>query len=219
MKILLLPCLLLAVPLAAQQRDFLTADEIDQIKEAQEPNERIVLYARFAKERIELVKSLMSKDKPGRSILIHDALDDYARIIDAIDDVTDQALSRKADMKPGLKAAASTIKEALPILQKLQDSHPKDFDRYEFVLRTALETTQDSLDGATGDLDKRTQEVAAREAREKKAEEEAMTPLEREARQASDKKAAEQAAAEADKAAARKAPTLYKPGEKKPDQQ
>jgi len=223
MKNLLLQCcllgLLLVVPLAAQQRDFLTADEIDQIKEAQEPNARVALYARFAKERIDLVKSLLAKDKNGRSVLIHDALDDYAKLIDAIDDVTDQALGHKVDMKPGLKLVESTTKEALPILQKVQDNHPKDFDRYEFVLRTAIETTSDSLQAAQEDLGKRTHDVEAREQKQKKAAEEAMTPVEREARQADDKKAAELAAAEAGKPPAKKPPTLLRPGEKKPDQQ
>jgi hypothetical protein len=52
----LLCCLLLAVPLIAQ-RDFLTADEIDQIKEAQEPNLRLKLYADFAKLRLSDKKS------------------------------------------------------------------------------------------------------------------------------------------------------------------
>ena len=65
-------------------------------------------------------------------------------------------------------------------------------------------------------LGKRTHDVEAREQRQKKATEEAMTPVEREAKQADDKKASEKAA-DADKPPARKPPTLLRPGEKKQD--
>jgi hypothetical protein len=212
MKMFLM-CVMLAAPLAAQvHHDFLTADEVDQIREAQEPNDRVALYAKFAKDRIDMVKSLLSKDKPGRSTLIHDALDDYSKILDAIDDVTDEALGRQVDMHKGLSAVSGMEKQALPILQKAQESHPKDIDRYDFVLKTALETTSDSLDAATGDLGKRTRDAEAREAREKKEIESAMTPEERKTAQAEDKKAQDQQEQK------RKAPTLMRPGEKKPDQ-
>ena len=209
---------LAALPLTAQvHRDFLTADEIDQIKEAQEPNARITLYAKFARERLEMVKSLLAKDKAGRSILVHDALDEYAKILDAIDDVADEGLSRKADMQPGLKAVAKVEQEALPILKKIEDSKPKDLERYQFVLETAIETTADSLQSAQEDLGKRTADVEARQRREKKALEESMSPAERDEKQAADKKAAADEDAKQEKE--RKAPTLMRPGEKKQDKQ
>jgi hypothetical protein len=208
-------CLLAAAPLAAQQHDFLTADEVDQIREAQEPNARLNLYAKFAKERVQMVKSLLSKEKAGRSILIHDALDDYAKIIDAIDDVSDQAVAKHADLKVGLAAVARMEQDALPVLKRVQESNPKDLERYEFVLKTAIDTTRDSLDLAETDVGTRTRDVEAREAKEKKSIEDSMTPVERANRKAEDEKAAAKTDAEQEKQ--RKAPTLMRPGEKKQD--
>jgi hypothetical protein len=212
----LLCCLAALLPYAAaaQDRDFLTADEVDQIREAQEPNERVALYARFAKERIDMVKNLLSKEKTGRSILVHDALDDYAKILDAVDAVTDQALAHNVDMKPGLTALAKMEQQALPVLQGLQQNKPKDYERYEFVLRTAIESTSDSLELAQEDLGKRTKDVEAREARQKKALEDSMSATERDARKAEDRKAADEAAHDLTKPP-RKPPTLMRPGEKK----
>ena len=194
-------------------RDFLTADETDQIKEAQEPNLRLKLYAGFARQRVEMVKSLLAREKAGRSILIHDALDDFSKIIDAIDDVADDAIGRRLDVKLGLTSVASVEKETLPMLQKAQDSHPKDMERYDFVLKQAIETTADSLEAAQQDLGKRVKDVEARQRQERKARQEAMRPTEREAEQAAENKVAtdEEKKQEQKKAA----PTLMRPGEKK----
>src|SRR5262245_53783186 len=171
----LLYCLLLAAPLAAQ-RDFLNADEIDQIKEAQEPNLRLKLYADFAKQRVDLVKNLLGKDKSGRSVMIHDALEDYGKILDAIDTVADEAAEKQTDLKLGLTSVSTAYKSLLPELQKIRDSKPKDLDRYEFALTQAIETTTDSLDLAQEDLGKRGKDVQAREEKAKKAMDAEMNP-------------------------------------------
>jgi len=201
----LLVCALLAAPLAAQQqRDFLTVDEGDQIREAQDPNERLTLYIHFARQRLSQVDHWLAKEKPGRSILIHDALDDYSNIIDAIDTVADDALQRHVDIKLGLTAVANAESEMLLGLQKIQDSQPKDMSRYDFVLRQSIDGTSDSLDLARQDPAARAAAIAAKQAKEKKAREAEMTPTERDA------KKAEEAKAEKEK---KKAPTLLRPGE------
>ena len=207
----LLWCLALAAPLWAQ-RDFLTADEASQIREAQEPNERLKLYAKFAKERTQMAQSLVNKDKPGRSILIHDALEDYSKILDAIDDVTDDALLRKLEVKLGLEAVLAMEKQTLPLLQKIQSSQPKDLARFDFALQQALETTEDSIKASQEDLGKRSEQVEARDAREKKQLKELGATGDDDAKADGDKAEGDKKA-DSDQQPKRKAPTLKRPGE------
>ncbi len=213
MRILL--ALFLAAGLFAQERDFLTADESDQVREAQEPNLRLKLYLHFAKQRLAMIQQYLSKDKPGRSVMIHDALDDYAHIIEAIDTVADDALKRKVAIDEGMKAVAAAEAEMLATLQKIEEAGPKDLSRYEFVLKTAIDTTTDSKELSEEDLHTRTTELAAKDKKEKEAKEEMLGTADKE-----EKKAALAAAKkEEDKKPKRKAPSLYKPGEKPPDKQ
>ncbi|HZT40139.1 MAG TPA: hypothetical protein VFA28_19760 [Bryobacteraceae bacterium] len=207
-KWILLVALTAAVGARAQERDFLTADEADQIREAQDPNLRLQLYVKFARERLELVKQLLSQEKPGRSALIHDTLEDYAHIIEAIDTVADDALKRKIAITEGMKVVAEAEKKMLAELKALNEKRAADYPRYEFVFSQAIETTQDSADLSAEDLTTRSAEVEAREKKEKADLESMMSAKDAAERKAEQKKEQEKK---------RKAPTLRRKGEAAPE--
>ena len=196
--------IVLAFVAFAQQRDFLTADEADQVRLAQDPNERLKLYLHFAKQRLDLIEQAVAQEKAGRSKFLHDLLEDYTQVIEAIDTVTEDALKRSVDVNLGVKAVAESSKEMLGQLQKIRDSQPKDIARYQFVLDQAIETTKDSQETASQDLTGRAQEVLAQEKQIKKDREELMDVREVQAKRAEETKQAEQT---------RKVPTLRRKGE------
>jgi len=198
------------VCLAQEDRDFLTPDEVQQVREAQEPNERLTLYVRFARQRIDLVENYLAKDKPGRSIFIHNTLEDYSHIIEAIDTVSDDALRRHAEIDKGLIAVLNAEKDFLEKLNKIQDSNPKDMERYKFVLTEAIDATNDSRETNITDSKQRSGELAAADQKEKKEREALMPAKEVKSR----KKDAEAADPNQEK---KKIPSLYRPGEKPPD--
>jgi hypothetical protein len=207
--------LILSLPLAAQprQRDFLTPDEADQLRLVQEPNERLKLYTKWARLRVDEIEQTVASGKPGRAVFIHDLLEDYSHIIEATDTVADDALRRKLTIDIGITAVAAAEKDMLERLNKIRDGKPKDLARYEFVLRDAIDTTQDSLDLSQQDLQARAAGVLAKARKEKEDQEASMTPVEggpANPKKADDKKA---------EAPKRKPPTLLRPGEKLPSQQ
>jgi hypothetical protein len=196
--------LLFSAAPSVAQRDFLTAAEIDQLREIQEPDARLQLYVGFANQRMAQIQQLVAKEKTGRSRMIHEVLDEYTKIIDAIDAVTDDALRRRAPLDAGIKAVVEGEKRMLSSLEKIAESRPKDLEAYKFMLEQAILATRDSMELAEQDLETRAADVDAQAAKEKKEREALMRPEEVQAKRDSEQKEQEQK---------KKVPTLRRPGE------
>src|SRR5580704_17963605 len=119
--VLILAGVILAnVPPALAQKDFLTENEIEKVREAQLPNDRLNLYALFARQRLDQLQRLLEKEKKGRSLSARELLENYSSIIDAIDTVSDDALKRGVDITEGTGAVTASEKRFLEQLQKIE---------------------------------------------------------------------------------------------------
>jgi len=195
------------MPPAFAQRDFLTPDEVNKVREAQEPDLRLALYANFAQLRMELLRNYFSNTKAGRSALIHDALEDYTKIIEAIDTVADDALRRNLTVDKGITAVETAERAMLADLERFDGMEAADRSRYELVLADAIDATRDSMTLAAEDIRDRKVDVATRDAAEKKQREEMMTTEDVKAQKAQDA----QQKKDKEKPTGRKLPSLRRP--------
>jgi hypothetical protein len=201
---------------ALAQKDFLTEDEIEKVKDTQIPNERLKLYALFAKQRLDQLQRLLAKDKKGRSLEARQLLEDYANIIDAIDTVSDDALKRGIDIKEGAVAVNGSERRFLEELEKIQERAPADEDLYDVALKDAIDSTSDSMDLAVEDAGSRAAKLNA-DAKKEKRDAERTLAAEDPKGMAKERAKANQASIDDGTQPKRKAPTLARPGEKLPD--
>jgi hypothetical protein len=190
--------------------DFLTDHETDLIREAQEPNARIIQYLEFARLRLELVKQKLANGqaRSNQSIDVHRNLEQFGSIIDAVDVVIDDAVVRGADVKKGIETLSKEGGVFLDDLAKITNNPSEDYWRYKFVLENAVEVTKDTIELAQGDLSARKRRLDTADETEAGKRLETMMPARRE--EVTDIKQEEQRKKQERQ---QKRPTLRKPEE------
>jgi hypothetical protein len=203
-----------AIP-ALAQKDFLTENEIEKVREAQVPSDRLKLYALFARQRLDQLQRLLEKEKKGRSLTVRELLEDYAGIIDAIDTVSDDALKRGVDITEGTVEVIGSERRFLAQLQKIQERNPADLDLYEVALKEAIASTSDSMDLAKEDTKGRGAKLSAEDKRAKEEAEKTLAAEDAKGKPPEEVKTAD--AKTADDKPKRKPPSLLRPGEQLPE--
>jgi hypothetical protein len=151
--------LMLAISLVASapggRRDPLTEAETDQLREqAQEPVARLRLYIKFAGVRMVALEEVPANAKadPKRGQKIHDQLEDFANLIDEIDDNIDNYSEHGSDMRKPLKELIDAESDWALRLRTMKDAIAKDPQTakeardYSFALDSAIDSVNDSAD-------------------------------------------------------------------------
>jgi hypothetical protein len=143
--------LMAAMAVAQRHRDPFTQPEIDQIRDASwEPQQRLSLYVKFARDRLVALEQMRSdpktKDRPQQT---HDKLDDFLLIYDELNDNIETYVDRKNDIRKPLKVVIDADTEFQAKLLALRDAagvKAEESKQYEFILTDALDTLDTSVE-------------------------------------------------------------------------
>jgi septal ring factor EnvC (AmiA/AmiB activator) len=167
--------LLLPARLLAQKGDFLSDEEEDALRDAQDPGLRIEVYLKLEQARLEHIEG--DRDKPAE---IHTLLSQYISLNEEMKNWIQDQYDHHGDMRKGLRALLEQGPQQLDALKQIGMWPESANSVYERDLRDATDSMTDALDGGTkafadqqkmfGQL-KREQKIEARETKEKIKEE------------------------------------------------
>ena len=128
----------------AKQRDPLTRDEIDQLREvAQEPGKRLKLLADFAGARLATIEKVRAGEKSEANTpeAVHDLIEDFLAVYDELDDNIAMYADRKSDLRKALKPVLLADADFHARLQGLQHNlTAAERAACDFAISSAIET-------------------------------------------------------------------------------
>lgn len=135
---------------AQEKPDFLSPGEADQIREAQNPNERVKLFLDFAADRLKKVQYELQLTSPQihKNELLNGLLSAYAGCIDEAADRIQEGRETNPNMRPAIKDMRKRGKEYLEALQKIEGAGRSELSAFKDNLDDAIEGTQDALSDA-----------------------------------------------------------------------
>jgi hypothetical protein len=136
----------------AQKGDYLSDDETDQLRDAQDPSQRIEVYLSFTQVRLDRTDNFRNKPRdPDYNIggYLNKQLDQYIRITDELKNWIQDQYDRHADMRSGLKKFLEVGPNQLGQLRRIQQTPGPYSADYSKSLSDAIDDFNDALDGAT----------------------------------------------------------------------
>jgi hypothetical protein len=136
----------------AQKPDYLSDEEEDKIRDAQEPSERIEVYLTLAQTRLDRIGEFRSRPMDPQydnGAYINHLLDEYISLTDELKNWIQGQYDRRGDMRKGLRKVLEMGPKQLADLRRIQESPDAYAADYAKSLHDAKDDFTDALDGAT----------------------------------------------------------------------
>jgi len=136
----------------AQKPDYVSDEEEDKIRDAQEPSERIEVYLTLSQSRLDRIQEFRSKPMDPQydnGAYIDQLLDQYISLTDDLKNWIQDQYDRRHDMRKGLHRVLEIGPKQLVDLRRIEESHDAYTADYTKSLRDAKDDLTDALDGAT----------------------------------------------------------------------
>src|SRR5258708_2894675 len=148
-RLFLASCMVAARPLVgagtAPQKDYLSAVESDNIRDAETVNERIKLFLTFADDRLKKFQYELEHPSSNRhGDMLNSLLNAYVGCVDDAADLIQLGLEKQDNIRHGIDLMTSRTKEFLVVLEKLSTDGPER-DLYKDNLDDAIEGTRDAM--------------------------------------------------------------------------
>lgn len=142
---------------AQRTRDPLNDKEVDILRDfAQEPTKRMQALVKFARARMAVVDQIRTNQKIAseQADKISEVLEDFAYIVDEIDDNLDSYNSKGEDLRKALRGIIEANTEFQLKLRTIKEtSSPEQLKLYGFALESATDSVNASADSARAMLD------------------------------------------------------------------
>lgn len=145
-----LAILLVLAPLCARAKDrhYLTSSEVEKLRDAQDPSERIKVYLSFEQDR--LMRMETARDSNGDvRVGLDELLNQYISIDNEMKNWIQYQYDHDGDMRKGLRSLLDEGPKQLEVLRHIQSSPGPNAKEYSSTLQDAIADMDDTLNGAT----------------------------------------------------------------------
>jgi hypothetical protein len=130
------------------QKDYLSSQEADKIRDAETTNARIKLFVQFADDRLKKFQyELEHPSQTNHQQMLNYLMNSYVGCVDDAADLMQLGVEKQENVRAGIDLLATKTKEYLEALKKIQ-ADGKEIEIYKDNLDDAMEGTQDAMNEA-----------------------------------------------------------------------